>query len=233
MKKVICIFLLIGCLAMVSSCGKVDEGLGLKLCGSYAVTGMFYGDLKGEVSRVSVLETDAYGRILFAYSAPNLFLGEEMTAYVICQKIDDSEVCYYEDICYYIGNRDELLLQQLKQQNDWGCPINEMLFSKRDNSITFDMFISLGRELADSQLYELAGKCLQIPKEQMKQTKLLDISPSKQELHLLQTSNEGATKQYLLLLCPEGQLFWMELAAGLPDAKEIAGFKKNNSWVYG
>ena len=232
MRKFYRILLIVCCIMLFSSCGKADHGLELELCGSYAVHGMFYGELRGTESRAVQLETDRYGRELFAYTAPNLFADEMLTAYVICQKTDSQYVYYYEDICYYIGGSDEAALDQLKYQNDWDMPLEEEKLSKRNNRITFDLYISLGRTILDSDVYEQAGRELSISREQMQATKLLDLNTQKQELHLLRTGEGPTTKQYLLLLTPEGKFFWKELSVGIPAPEEIAEFKANHGWSY-
>ena len=94
MKKSITVFFALCLIVNLSSCLKADNNLELKLCGSYGVHGMYYGDLKGMESGISVLETDTYNRTLFAYSAPNVFINNELTAYVICQKVNDDYVFF-------------------------------------------------------------------------------------------------------------------------------------------
>jgi len=233
MRKFFSVLLIICCIAIFSSCGNADRGLELELCGSYAVHGMFCGELRGTESRAVQMEKDRYGRELFAYTAPNLFTDEILPAYVICQKIDSRYVYYYEDICYYIGDSEENALNQLKIQNDWDMPLEEDKLSKRNNRITLDLFISLGRTVTDSDVYELAGRELGVSKEQMQNTRLLDLNNQKQELHMLRTGKGIAQKQYLLLLTSEGGFFWKELPAGIPEAEEIAEFKANGGWNYG
>lgn len=79
------------------------------------------------VSFVEEIEKDSYGRILFSYTVKDDFY--PIAAYVICQKIDDEYVYYYEDYCVLASETFSGILENdlsdLKLQNDWEKPFLE------------------------------------------------------------------------------------------------------------
>ena len=89
-------------------------------------------------SRVKIMEEDAFGRVLFSYyDDKSDYCGEDIFAYLICQKVDETYVYYYPDYNYILNEWNhvdipfsEEEIEDLKRKNDWGKEINEEKFIK-------------------------------------------------------------------------------------------------------
>ena len=218
----------------LSSCaGTADTHLELTLCGSYAVPGMFYADLKGETSDVTILEEDEYGRILFVYSAPNIITQKEENAIVICQQIDRNYVYFYEDICYILQDHDKEAVEALKTRNNWNCPLDYARMSRRANQISFDLFIATDSTLLYGNILDAFSEKLGLETCQVTELQFLDIDSSGQELFWSCTAENGTTQCYLLLVSPACDVIVKEIQAGIFTPEEVSGFKAENGWTYG
>lgn len=98
-------------------------------------------DDAAKFDKVEKLETDAYGRELFRYSAWAQYIIEGCdnntyaTFLVICQKTGGDFAYYYEDYCWLTkkNNSDDSTFADysdeefmlLKERNDWGLPLND------------------------------------------------------------------------------------------------------------
>ena len=137
--------ILITCLMLVSlcACDPVFRGsiLDLKYAdlfqvAAYSSFGVTTSTRLKGVNSIVVLEEDSYGRILFLYRDQSDFSSwfQWCKGLFIAQKSEDSTVWFYEDFCYKMwGGTEELdwaYVDTLKEQNDWGKPINETKMSK-------------------------------------------------------------------------------------------------------
>lgn len=90
------------------------------------------------------IETDQFGRTLFEVS----FLSEygdwlyfqkqgetRLYSYLVCQKTEQDNVCFYEDECWTVFEKPEDFTAaenaKLKEKNDWDKPIDEKRLSSR------------------------------------------------------------------------------------------------------
>lgn len=86
-------------------------------------------------NRISILEKDTYGRTLFLYvdRSDVPFWFRKCSGLFIVQKSENNIVSFYEDFCYKTwgakGGIDWAYAEILKEQNDWGKPINESKLS--------------------------------------------------------------------------------------------------------
>lgn len=85
------------------------------------------------VAKITVLETDDYGRILFHASKNGgaLYNNKGVSAYIICQYKQDGVGYCYPDICYELEywekgdtELEEARLADLKERNDWNKEID-------------------------------------------------------------------------------------------------------------
>jgi hypothetical protein len=77
-----------------------------------------------------VMQTDAYGRILFSYETQLTWTSENGTfGLLIAQKTENDQVYFYPDICFIQTNQIEYIIdteiEALKSVNDWGNPLQE------------------------------------------------------------------------------------------------------------
>lgn len=235
MKKSIIISMMILCVLIMCSCRlETGEFLELALCGSYAVPGCFSSDLKGATPSTEVLDRDEYGRILFLYEAVNLVSGETEESLVICQKLDEDYVYYYEDICYSRGDISEEAIETLKSGNDWGKPLNDSLMSGRENLISLDLCIQFSTDLLSyGKVRDAICNHLGITEQNIKISRFQDRSPSGHELYIISTSFDQTETYYLAIISPDYVVSgWQEIET-MPSAREIAELKTSAGWEYG
>lgn len=150
LKRTIIILLIALLLVSIYCCQSIDltrasnlhiEGK-LQIAGSFSVPGMFCEEIKGMASDAKIIETDDYGRILYSYTTYNAILNvENCTATVICQKIDDDYIYFYEDVCYIVSGISEQTIDGLKEKNDWNKELDESKLSKILYRVSIDGFI--------------------------------------------------------------------------------------------
>jgi len=97
----------------------------------YSIPGAKTG--KQYTTRFDFLDTDDYGRKLFAFSNPE---GVGIAGVFITQKYDNKYVYYYDNVSYFCTDRileySPEQLDALKQANDWNKPLNEEKIIKRE-----------------------------------------------------------------------------------------------------
>lgn len=226
-KKLVILAVII--MITLSSCMPASRFLELALCGSYAVPGMYAGDLKGSPSP-DILEEDSQGRILFLFTHPNSITGENDTALVICQHIDNQYVYYYEDQCYLLNCDSEEDIAWLKSQNDWGSALNFDKMSVRPNSISFDLFIVPDRVLEWNDVRKAIAVGLANLRTTPIESCLLDINPMGYELYWVTAVADGVRVSYYAIISTDYDVSFMpaEQAAVVP--KEISVFKSESGW---
>lgn len=229
-EKLVLVFMI---LVMLSSCGtRANANLELALCGSYAAPGMFCADLKGGTSQVAVLEEDNYGRIMFSYSAPNVTTQKAETVLVMCQKIDDEYVYFYEDICYTSQYDNHDAIKMIKEQNDWNQPLDHSKMSRRPNQITFDLFIAGNSTLLYGNVIQAAARELGVSSSQLTQLHFVDADNSGNELYWRSCIENSINQSYLLLVSSDYDVCAMKLDD--VDISDVIGnFKSENGWKYG
>ncbi len=205
-------------------------------------------------TRISSLETDEFGRILFEVkffgnSIDRLFIPNRETsgrlfAYAICQKADDEFVYYYEDDSFSIfGAQDEFTDDErnaLKQRNDWNKPPN-------DEKLTFRRIVNLDKgRLRVSADYDnnfrremdamkVFRRHVTVNENALLRKVLLDIDKDGGMLFImwLGYNNDQATEGWFMLMPPSasGQ---NSLVSKINDPihywRELKEFKLDNGW---
>lgn len=92
-----------------------------------SVPGM--GNNSSIVGKLEVLETDAYGRVLFMHCQINGYYTKEwVCAYVVCQQYDENGAYYFRDIDFALTPEntsiDESRINDLKARNGWDKPLD-------------------------------------------------------------------------------------------------------------
>ena len=230
MKKCLLVFLCIVCL-LLSSCSSNPEHFAMISTASLAVPCMFRDDMKG--GGCEVLEEDDYGRILFSMTDRCIFLGEDETATVIMQKYDRRYVYFYEDICYTLDSFSETV-DELKERNDWGEPLNESKMSRRRVKYSLDNCLILEDE---SDFYKTKArweKALEKDGASIVNCSISDFNGA-QILYVIVVETEAKEKECYFSIVDDSSYeteYWK--IENLSDYREeLAAFKKSCGWQYG
>lgn len=229
-KKSCCILLLLLLSFFITSCSSQSESLSLKICGSYAVPGMFCDDLKGDSSSCEIVEQDSYGRVLFIYSANHIVTKQRECAYVICQKYDSDHVYFYEDICYFLGEASEEEISALKERNDWGLTLNSAKMSSRSGKSTFDLYIVTDSDLDYQQSLSACRK--KVGQQKISLT-FMDENQSGCQLMFLQFEQDNQTKSYIAMIDQQYNVRLLPIEGDSLrsiDPEELTEFKAKGNW---
>lgn len=216
----------------LTGCDLHSPSHNLVVCGSYAVPGMLCSELKGGTYQCEVLETDSYGRILFSYSTKSIITKEEETAMVICQVSDSQYVYFYEDICYLWGEVTEDGIMQLKEHNDWECELDYTKMTKRENKVSFDLFLITDSNLYYNDILSAISDELQIQESDIKVVCFLDKSPSGQELNWVEIQKENSLQKYYMIINNDYELWYVEVDEDDTDLSTVVTFKQESGWDY-
>lgn len=227
-KKGLLLILLI--MFMLSSCMRANRSLELRLCGAYAVPGMYYADLKGNATSIDIIEEDKYGRTLFEFTGPNAITGEQATSLVICQSINAEYVYYYEDQCYLHQNHTKSDIDSLKKQNDWDLPLEWDKMSSRPNVISLDLYIVPDLVLKSEDTRNAIINGLTNMGVVLSEYCLLDVNPNGYELHWITATSGGAVLNYFVMISPNYEIAFLPVADCRIDSNAIATFKHDNGW---
>lgn len=230
MKKIrlaILSFMIILCSA---GCRTHDPVYDLMVCGSYSVPGMLCYDLGDRTTTCEVLETDEQGRVLFSYSTQSVITGEKEAAVIICQVSDSQEVRFYEDINYYIGVPDEDKTIALKEQNDWGKPLDYSKMVSRSYVISLDMCLHVDSTLNHAKLKSACGEEFNFDKTQIKELVFLSRDSCGRSMYWLTIKGVGEMKKYIIIADKNYEIASMNANGSLEDLANIPQFKKQNGW---
>ena len=221
--------LLFFCLIFLSSCAYPDHWP-LHAAGSYSVPGMYYYDTKGAESEVEVIEVDSEGRTLFYYTAKNLFTGVRETAVVICQKAEQKRVYFYEDRCYLLSGYDQSDVEKLKQENDWGKPLDESKFSVRKFTFSYKGTLNNETHLEYGSVRKNSASFLGIDQSRVSELLVFDCDPKGNFLYRFKVDDELV---YIALVKTNYDVSILEFNDEPGFIEELVAFKKQNGWVYG
>lgn len=216
-----------------ASCGEVRLDSKLAICGAYSVPGMFCSDLKGDAISCNIIEEDPEGRVLFEYASTSIVTGLRESALVICQHSDDEYVYFYEDICYCLDDKDQLTIEVLKEENDWGQPLDYSKMSRRKVKVSFDLFILTDSELEYTKLLDVSSKAIKIDNSQIEALCFVDHDSAGHVLYYLIPDLSVTTHTYLVLFDSRYNASVLEVMDKKIDQAAIALFKRENGWIYG
>lgn len=227
MKKT-ALVLLVFLLFTLVCCTDTNNKTSFKICGSYAVPGMFYPDVKGSDADCKLLETDSYGRILFEYTAPDLISGEIKTVKVICQKTDDEYVYYYDTLCYEMEDADAL---ELKALNDWNKEPDATKMTKRAVKTSFDGFIVTSATPEMSKIKAMFCDFVGISSENLIDICIDDIDPSGNSLYFAEYSEEAGIKKCFFSVSDNKICDVFQLKdSDIFSPEEYLNFKLSSGW---
>jgi hypothetical protein len=211
----------------------------------YAVPGAKVAKIgEGYALRSEFIDTDDYGRKLFAFSI-NTSLG--ISAVCILQKDDDKYVYYYDNVSYLMTEQFNLCtpeqLDALKDANDWNEAIDEEKMVKREFvnrfSLSPDRESTLDQQAAINAFYDTIGKEEKISTY----VGVFDFSQTGQEIFFVSRDEKRATNTghewinidyYLMILNADGTYDPENYLIKLDDLDKsnapLAEIKEKNDW---
>ena len=224
--KILAVILL--CIGLVSCTGESYHCL--LVCGSYAVPGIFYSDMKGPETDCRIIETDSFGRVLFEFIAPCFITGKTENVLVICQKADSDYVYFYEDICFSFADNNEFSVSALKEINDWNKELNIDKMAKRPILISFDGFIIINDVIAYSDVLTLCRKRLGFSDIDIRELCIDDVDAQGNEIFYIKLHDNNAA-EYFLFVSTDLDYDLFEISDfPLYDIKSFSKFKEMNGW---
>ena len=240
-KNIVFVLVFLLSLSMVS-CGVVnseDNLTSIQACGHYGVLAMSAPDAK-HVS-VNVIEKDAYGRILFEFSADSAFTEADTfydfddIAYVICQKAEKDYTYFYEDICYSYDVDNSAVIEELKIKNDWNEELDVTKMSRRKIKLSFDQWFIEKDDLDYSKIIQSLAQ-YGIDEKNIDFLVFDDFDGYGKELHVLglkEIAEQETSNFYLVIVNDSYEVSLLKIDPNDFDSRSIAKFKKANGWKYG
>jgi hypothetical protein len=207
---------------------------------SYAYPG---GDAADRDVHTKIIETDDYGRVLFAYNN-----GFGVYSVGIRQKNDRKFVYYYDNISFFYT--DEYLLytseqvEKLKTENDWNQPMKEEKMIKRSYVDQYSLSKGITPVLDSEDLQRIFHVYIEEEEGIETDVFLFDENPSGQQLFYawrrINTSTESKLSyeifdEYLMVLNADGSYDFENYLLKIEDrqkiSKPLAEIKEKNGWV--
>lgn len=236
MKKVIALLLLLATLFAFTSCQKPEkETTMLSALLSYAVPGVFF--IEQDKADFAVLDKDVWGRMLIRYTYENLLDGKETTAYVICQRYDETYLYFYEDVCFFVGEAAEDDITALKAQNDWTLPYEDSKMSRRMVETSKD-----GKRLAPqseylyNEVYDRIYSTLGVREDDELTLYFDDEDLAGRDLYFIvhDPFRPKRTVYYYFVICDENyDLKYFKVENEEDYTAALDAFKAQNGWTYG
>lgn len=203
--------------------------------------------------RWETLETDDYGRVLFAY-----YNGFEDYTVGIRQKNDNEFVYYYDNIsfiCTEEGARDFLeeidkifpaeQIDKLKSANDWNQPLDEEKMIKRRIVDPFLLSQKEEKVLTREDLFRIFYTSIKEEEDTSEPIYVFDVSQTRQQLCYINRVRSIPTvgggdynyehEEYLMILNPDGSYDPDTYLLKIDDRERInevlSEIKEKNGWV--
>ena len=199
-------------------------------------------------NRISILEKDSYGRTLFLYEDRSdvPFWFRKCSGLFVVQKSDNNTVWFYEDFCYKMWGANKGInwayAETLKEQNDWGKPINEPKLSKLQyEGLDYCRSIPHSEDSDACEYIEGTSEAQQFLKEatphEVRSLSYFYLckDEANQQIFLL----TGEVKRgesvfwgpyYIYLLRPDGSYECVEIKSPFDCNQELHDLKVKNNW---
>ncbi len=189
------------------------------------------GDL--HLLKSEVIETDKYGRRLFAFST------SDSSGYCILQKTDDSYAYYYDNISFQLRRESERIsvlideyapedVEELKVKNDWDKELDESKMVKKAFMGEFLLSKSRKSVISEEKITKLLNSNFENKYYDDYDFFFCDYSQTGQELFNIRG-------EYLMILNADGTYNADHYLMKIDDWEQInsllAEIKKNNGWV--
>lgn len=210
---------------------------------SHAIPGARTSDVHAS-SQYEIIETDDYGRKLFAISFDE---HPFITATCVMQKSDDQSVYYYDNVSYLCTEKYKSYSQEqiikLKENNDWNKPLDvtKMIKRKFVNAFSLepDRESAVNREKVSSAYIQTFGAS-----KYLTSAGYFDYSQTGQEIFLVSRAekkvNDGRTElilidRYFMILNADGTYDPENYLIKIDDLSKsnepLAEIKEKNGWV--
>ena len=245
MKRIVYLSMLLAVLLTSTACElppyrNVDDGLF-----TFAANAIPNGYAAHGAANTKVLERDDYGRTLFVYTmtAPDDAY-YELYALVVCQQRDEKRVAYYEDFCFIVKDGwdttfDEAMVAALKEQNDWGRPLQaermiwrDIVQGGKDSARSIGYLESA--LLAEDIVSGIVGSAWE------NDAVLSDVDANGKMLLFVRCWPKDvreSTKRYFVMLEPDGSCAGgsccKEIASVYQYQAQLHAFKEKNGWTFG
>jgi hypothetical protein len=211
---------------------------------SHAIPGARTSDVHAS-SQYEIIETDDYGRKLFAISYS---VRPFIIATCVMQKSDDQNVYYYDNVSYLCTEKYKSYSQEqiikLKEDNDWNKPLDATKMIKRElvNHATLQMERKPSNSMEEAQnaFYEKIEK----NDKMMTFIQFFDYSTTGQELFLVSRQDNksinggydyGPFDDYLMILNADGtydpENYLIKVADLNHSNEPLTEIKEKNGWV--
>jgi len=183
-----------------------------------------------------VIETDKYGRRLFAFTTSN------MSGYCILQKTDESYAYYYDNVSFQLERKrlsvlvdeyDPEDLEELKIQNDWDKELDESKMVKKLFVKATELVRRRESKFDRETVNELMKNALEEKNDRECFSSFCDYSQTGQELFFI--NYYGTYGKYLLIINADGTVDpdngFMKIDDWDKINEMLAEIKENNGWV--
>lgn len=196
---------------------------------SYSVPGMSFSDTI--LPEVQIIEQDDYHRVLFTYANPEVDGEQVQTVWIICQKITRKQFYYYEDFNYSFQG-DQSAIDALKQQNDWGEPLDEQKFSVRKPK--FNAFFSTPGIASISNLdrKEISHAIKDNYGYLTTNFECCDVDRNGNELWIFELKKGEAISEHFVIANSKYEVMLLEIVNGTFSPKELHEFKVDCGWSF-
>lgn len=196
-------------------------------------------------SRSEILETDEYGRVLFAY---NNGFGDCSVG--IRQKHDDKYVYYYDNVSFLYTSEYRVSTPEqingLKEANDWNEPLNEGKMIKRKFVNQYSLSQRIDPVLEQKELTQTLYMTIEETEKTMILFNVFDVSQAGQQLFYVERriniSTTGGYEyspfdSYFMILNADGSYDPENYLLIIDDMDEsnspslLAEIKERNGWV--
>lgn len=216
---------------LVSCCGgHVSDDMALEVCTTYSIPGFHKDDLKGP-SSVEILETDSYGRWLYKCKEYNVITNKEEAAIVICQKLDDHYVYFYEDKNYLAYEYTETDIAELKIKNDWDQPLNEDKMTKCKIQVSFDMYNVKSGHNETRDFCDWLLEKTEIESSDNLGAYFVLSDSSENDLYILCMNYETRNERFAVIVTPDKDVYYMPVNQSTTP-QDYMNFKLSHGWKY-
>ena len=226
-----CLSAILLCVLFLSSCNdKVSVYDMLHATASYSVPGMFAHDMMGVPTEI--IEQDEYDRTLFSFTTSDAVTGQERTVWVICQKMTKEKIYYYEDFNYSFSD-DPDVIDSLKQQNDWGNPLDEQKFSVRRPKFNLSFAAPGISSTSNLERNRIVGAISKRYRYDNVNTGFCDADGHGNELWYIVAGEDEAVREFFAIVNSDYEVEMLEIIDDTVDPDAIHQFKLDNGWVFG
>lgn len=215
----------------VDAFGHVSDEMALDVCTTYSIPGFERYDLKGP-SSIEILETDDYGRYLYTCLEYNVITNTEERAVIICQKIDDDYVYFYEDKNYLAYKYTETDITELKIKNDWNLPVDVSKLSRCKIKVSFDLCNMKSGHNETRDFGEWLIEKTKIKSSDNMGAYFVLSDSAGNDLYIFSVNYKTHGQNYAVIVTPNKDVYLMPVDKNT-SPQDYINFKLSHGWQYG